>query len=1056
ADGARMCVFRQRPIDLTYDDVSLRSETEKEQFVADYVRQDALYVFNLTAGPLLKAGLIKLADDVYHLTLTAHHIICDGWSVAVMLQDLGKLYSAYARNMFPDLPAAALFSRFADEQFLFTKSADYQRLEQFWVEQYRAGIPVVNLPTDGPRPALRTFTSERLDYTLDPDLVLALKKMGAQAGCSFVTTLLAAFEVFIHRLTGQDALIIGLPAAGQSATGAYRLVGHCVNLLPLRSHPTGDLSFAAYLKQRKGELFDAYEHQRLTFGSLLRKLNVARDASRVPLVPVVFNIDTGMDDGVEFHGLHHQLIGNPKAYDNFELFLNATSSNEGLTLEWSYNTQLFRAETIRRMTVGFNELLQALVGDPGSTLAALPVDASRIFERAPVNKNGKKISPAVTESKPPVGADGEALTTAATVDQEFIDQLFEAVVGENSQRTAVSIRDQTLSYEQLNSRADQLSRAILHHAPHDEIIGVSATRSLAMVISMVAILKAGKAYLPLDPAYPAQRLQQIITDSGIGTCLASAPDAGLFQSLGLVTITPENERNYWDQSVIRRQANACVLYTSGSTGKPKGVCLGHTGLINLVRWQQAHTTARQGVHTLQFCHLSFDASFQEIFVPLLTGGTVHLVDDNLRLNATALLEFISEQSINRLFLPYVALQYLAEAADVQNSFPATLTEVTTGGDLLKITPQIVRFFDALPHCTLMNVYGPTEASIWVTELKLKGDALNWPKIPTIGRPIAGLDVFIVDEAMQLVVDGDIGELCISGVCLATGYLNDPAQTAERFISWNHPQRGAIRMYKTGDLARYLASGDIEFHGRKDNQVKIRGNRVELGEIEVALNQEETVQQAVVIVREQAPGQKRLVAYLVPTSEEVDTLPIKQRLERQLPDYMIPSAFVWLGELPQTTSGKVDRLALPEPDVLRPNMSVAYRAPATPTEERLVGLWEEALKLDEIGVDDNFFELGGHSLVAVQFMMHLERETGKRLPLSTLFEYSTIHKLAALLTTEAQPGTLKSLVPIKPTGSKIPVYVIHGDGLNVLNFSGLAAHMDADQPVYGLQARGLDG
>ena len=373
ADGTLFLVFRNVPADVAWLDCSDKTAAEQERIIADYTKQDALYVFDLLRGPLVKAGLIRLSNSAHHLTITAHHIICDGWSLGILLQDLSALYSGYAQHNTPALPDASLFSQHAASQHVFADSEACKQTEQFWVDQYRQPAPVLNLPTDFPRPALRTYKSDRRDYRLDESVGRAVKAMGVKAGCSFVTTLLAAFEVLLHRLTGQEDIVLGLPAAGQSATGNYRLVGHCVNLLPLRSFPKPDLSFIDYLKQRKEAILDAFEHQQLTFGSLLRKISVPRDPSRVALVPVMFNVDMGLDNDVLFHGLDYVLISNPRQYEAVDLFMNAGGSEKALTLEWSYNTQLFRAETIDRMMAQFERLLRAIVADPAIRLDQIPL-----------------------------------------------------------------------------------------------------------------------------------------------------------------------------------------------------------------------------------------------------------------------------------------------------------------------------------------------------------------------------------------------------------------------------------------------------------------------------------------------------------------------------------------------------------------------------------------------------------------------------------------------------------------------------------------------------------
>ncbi|WP_460673974.1 amino acid adenylation domain-containing protein [Larkinella ripae] len=602
-----------------------------------------------------------------------------------------------------------------------------------------------------------------------------------------------------------------------------------------------------------------------------------------------------------------------------------------------------------------------------------------------------------------------------------IDQMVAEAVQQHADRTAVVHGAESLTYQALNDRADQLARAILHQVPDAEIIGLSTTRSLSMVVGVLAILKAGKAYLPLDPTYPVQRLEQIIADSGVKAYLTNAADEAGFARLGLSVIRADEDYSLAARAVSLPNPVACILYTSGSTGQPKGVCLAHAGLINLLTWQHDHAVVGPGLQTLQFCHLSFDASFQEIFVPLTTGGTLHLIDDSYRLDAGRLLGYIRQNSINRLFLPYVVLQYLAEAAEAEPGVSDQLLEIITGGELLKITPQIARFFADRPDCTLMNVYGPTEASVWVTELKLKGDALNWPRLPTIGRPIAGLEVLLLTETGELVPTGDVGEISIEGIGLATGYLNRPELTAEKFVPWVHPEKGPLTVYRTGDLARYQADGSIEFYGRKDDQVKIRGNRVELGEIEVVLAKQPGVRQTVVVAREDLPGQKQLIAYVVAT-EAVETASLRKALEQQLPDFMIPAQLVRMAEFPRTTSGKIDKKQLPKPGNHRPELGVLYREPVSELEKQLAGLWSELLGFDRVGLDDNFFELGGNSLLAQKTVAVLKQQLDQTLPVTKLYQHPTIAGIVAAL--EQKPAVFHAAAAgPKPQTASADVAVI---------------------------------
>ncbi|WP_338874056.1 amino acid adenylation domain-containing protein [Spirosoma sp. SC4-14] len=576
----------------------------------------------------------------------------------------------------------------------------------------------------------------------------------------------------------------------------------------------------------------------------------------------------------------------------------------------------------------------------------------------------------------------------------FVHQLVEQVANKKQQHIAVVFGNNVLTYQQLNERADKLSQAILEADPHAKFIGISTHRNLEMVVGVLAVLKAGKAYLPLDPTYPEQRLQQIVADSGIKTCLTTTENLTDFIRLNLQIIRSDEMHSVAGGGVGQQHSTAYVLYTSGSTGKPKGVCMGHGPLVNLLQWQAKQSQATANSRTLQLAPLSFDVSFQEIFATLCTGGTLVLIDEALRLDLNELLLFIDKQAINRLFLPFVALQYLAEAAVSSRRFPVALQEIMTAGEQLKITPQLVDFFAALPTCVLFNQYGPTECHV-VSQLRLDGDPTTWPQLPSIGAAIDNVSLYITDDALNLLPKGEAGELCIAGACLAEGYLHQPALTSEKFITLNVPGQGISRVYRTGDLARYLPDGTIEFLGRRDDQVKIRGHRVELGELEVTLNQVKGIKQAAVVARDGVSAQKQLIAYLISATEQTDSSFVRKELEHRLPDYMMPSAFVWMDYFPQTSSGKVDKKQLPEPERKRPELATTYRKPKTTTEQTIERLWATLFQVDKIGLDDNFFELGGNSLLAQRLVAGLKQERYV-LPVTKLYQYPTISGIVQYL------------------------------------------------------------
>ena len=578
----------------------------------------------------------------------------------------------------------------------------------------------------------------------------------------------------------------------------------------------------------------------------------------------------------------------------------------------------------------------------------------------------------------------------------LIHNLFELQKNKTPDAVAIIFGNQSLTYGQLGQKADNLATQIFKNSPGSSNVGVSTYRAVDTIVSVLAILKAGKAYLPLDPDYPKDRLQQIVTDSGIDLCLSTSSHKHFFEPLGINVLTSDKDYEASNIAIPESKSACYVLYTSGSTGTPKGVSMGHAALANLLSWQQKESISTADINTLQFAPLTFDVSFQEIFATLTTGGTLVLVDEEMRVDPYRLLRYIEQHQVNRIFLPFVVLQYLTEAADAEKYFPACLKEVMTAGEQLKITPQIVRFFSALPECVLYNQYGPTETHV-VTQLKLDGDPTQWPPLPNIGIPIDETEILILDEALKQAPYGDTGELCVAGLSLADGYLNRPEMTAEKFMLWEETPGKTKRIYRTGDLARYLPDGNIDYLGRRDTQVKIRGNRVEIGEIEVLINQLNNIQQAVVVAREDVPGSKRLVAYMISGNDRPDTDYVRKSIEKQLPDFMHPSAYVWVKEFPKTTSGKVDRKALPKPDLKRPELSVLYKAPATPIEKNITGVWMELLLLDKIGTDDNFFELGGNSLLALKTVAELKHKFNYEVPITKLYQFPTISGLLNLIT-----------------------------------------------------------
>ncbi|MDP9079353.1 MAG: amino acid adenylation domain-containing protein [Bacteroidota bacterium] len=1036
ADGTNICVYKELTLDVDYKDLSTLAEAQKQDFIHEYNKQLVLTPFNLVTGPLFKAALFKFSESEHLLTFVAHHIVCDGWSIGIMMQDLSKLYSAFVKQEYIKLPKALLFSDYALDQLAQSESESNKETEQYWLDQFMGSGHLLNIPTDFPRPALRTYKSHREDLLLDGALTNEVKKLAKSTGSSFVTTLLAAFEVFLKQVTGQEEIIVGLPAAGQPATDNYRLVGHCVNLLALRSYPKSNISFKTYLRQRRSEVLDAYDHQLYTFGSLLKKLNIARDASRVPLVPVMFNIDMGLDDDVEFYQLHHKLISNPREYENFEIFLNIAGHEESPTLEWSYNTQLFKASTIKKMMDSFEFLLRELVKDPDVLIGnILSMDSGELTHQLDAWNNTQCDYPKNTP----------------------LHQLISERAARIPSETAITFNKQKTTYKELNERANQLAAVLVKNGvKKGDKVAFSMDRCSEMVISMLAIMKSGAIYIPLDPIFPINRINYMLEDSQAVVLLTSQNYKGKYQSNAKELVLEDewltiNEYPNTDPEItVNGEDLVYILYTSGSTGMPKGVQIAQHNLVNFLYSMQKEPGLTAEDKLLAVTTISFDIAGLELFLPLLTGAEIILADAATAKDGRALLDLIKTHKATVMQATPYTWRIMLEAGWSKS----TAIKAICGGEALpaELAERILKFASSL-----WNVYGPTETTIWST-VKQITDA---DKI-SIGRPIDNTSIYILDNFLKPLGPGIPGEIYIGGEGVAKGYLNRPELTVEKFVSDPFSKTAGAKIYNTGDLGRFMPNGEIECLGRADAQVKIRGYRIETGEIEYNLVNETNIKEAVVIARPDNFGIDKLVAFVVAdftdntVNEATQIQNWKQHLKDSVPDYMVPDNFIIIPAMPLTPNGKVDKKALAKHGVSVVDAGHGFVAPRTDIEKLVADIWIEYLGVKKIGVYDNFFELGGHSLIAVQVMTRIEKETGKRLPLAALFETSTVEKLAQLLEMDGKSITWDSLVPIKPKGNKMPLYMVHGAGLNVLLFNTLAMNMSPDQPVFGLQAKGLDG
>jgi amino acid adenylation domain-containing protein len=999
SDGTSQKISACWKIGLPSRDLSALSEADQERELAEAMRREDQTPFDLENGPLIRAQLFKLSASRCVLALAAHHIILDGWSMGVLLREFSQLYEACEQGTTARLEPAMQHREFLQWQSSAQHRAAVEASEAYWLNRFAKLPNDLELPADRPRPSVKTYRAAERQLLLDASFYRSLKEAAAGQDCTLFVLLLAGLKAWLFRLTGEEDLIIGVPAAGQLAVsghpGSNYLVGHCVNTLPVRSRCDGDARFSDHLRTVKSTMLDAHEHQNLTLGTLVRKLNLRTDLSRAPFVPLVFNLSRAS------RGLRlpkARTVFPPKTFSFFDLGIEARDSGKDLRIVCRYNAGLFDDARIERMLNQFQTLLKAAAENPERKVMDLPLltDAERRQILVEWNRT-------------------EAAYSRNRCVHEFVgDQARSA-----PEAVAAVFKDKRLTYRELDERSNQMAHCLKKLGVGPDIpVGICVERSLDMLVCVLGTFKAGGAYMPLDSEYPKERLAFMVGDARAPVLLTQKSLREKIPAGNARVICLDGDRGLFESESMEAPKNtagpdnlAYILYTSGSTGQPKGVAMVHRAVANLISWQCASPSFSGGLRTLQFAPLGFDVSFQEMFSTWCSKGTLVVVPEELRRDFDKLLRFLTEQQVERLFLPFVALEHLAETAVEQGMFPLCLREIITAGEQLQVTPSLQTFFEKLPRCTLENQYGPTEAHV-VSAYTMTGPPGQWPKLPPVGKPIWNTTLYVLDRGGQPTPIGAPGELHIGGIALARGYYNRPELTAQKFIADPFAAKPGSRLYRTGDLARYLADGNIEFLGRMDQQVKIRGFRIELGEIESVLAGLPGVREAVVVAREDVRGEKRLVAYLTGKEGELTKISeLRGLLKAKLPEYMVPAAFVTLDALPLSPNGKVDRKALPKPDF--ESAADQFAPPITATEIALAKIWSEILGVKRVGLRDNFFELGGHSLLATKMISRIRSAYHINLALASLFQNPTLAGLVSVVDQrcmeEMQPDELSRIL-----------------------------------------------
>ena len=988
-DGTpRQRIAAPGPYELTIEDLSGMPASDREPAALRIATLEAQAPFDLKVGPLLRVKLVRLGDDDHIVLVTLHHTISDGWSTGIFMGEVASLYEAYRNGRQSSLPDLQVqYADFALWQREWLSEEVLEEQLSYWRTQLGTEQAALDLPTDRPRPAVQTFRGARQKFQLPVGVREQLLRLGREEGATLFMTLLAAWQVLLHRYTGAASVPVGTPIAGRTRAEVEGLIGFFVNTLVLRTDVNGAESFRQLLRQVREVALGAFAHQDLPFEKLVEELHPARDASHTPLFQVWFVLQNAVVGPTQFPGLTFTPVVVDSGIAQFDLSLDISEGPQGMSGTLMYNVDLFNESTISRLITHFLNLIDSIVAEPDQPVAALSL-----------------LSPSETSKLLHEWNE----TRSEVADDRCVHELFEEQVRLTPEAIAVSMGERSLSYAELNARANQLGHYLRELGVGPEtLVGLCVKRSVEMIVGILGILKAGGGYVPLDPSYPLDHLAGILESGQVAVLLTEeALEERLPAGVGLVILVDA------DREMIARQpetnvvsavstANlAYVIHTSGSTGKPKGVMIPHGGLNNYLQWTIPAYEVAGGKGSVLHSSISFDLTITSLFPALLTGRRVVLTEEEAGV-AGLFQTLLSDGGHSLIKITPAHLDLL------RLELPATrLNELTNalvvGGEAL--TWQSVRpWREHAPQTRIINEYGPTETVVGCCVYEIAATDSESGRVP-IGRPIDNTQLYILDQQKRPVPIGVRGELHIGGAGVARGYLYLPDQTAEKFIPDPFSGAEGARLYVTGDWARYLPDGQIEYLGRTDDQVKLRGYRIELGEVQAALDAHPEVRESVVLVREDSPGDKRLVGYVVLKSAEATTVPELLRFLRgKLPDYEVPSRLMFLDELPLTINGKVDHAALPAPTFVRLEDEHEAVAPETETQKSLATVWTEVLRIDEPGIYDNFFDLGGHSLLAVQVVSRIREVFQVELTVRDLFESPTIAELAEAVERAASGG-----------------------------------------------------
>ncbi|OKH46951.1 non-ribosomal peptide synthetase [Calothrix sp. HK-06] len=1037
-DGNLIQVIRApRPIEMKV--INLTQEQSKDEQAQRILNQESRRPFNLTSDLMLRATLIQIDEQEHILLLVMHHIASDGWSTAILWQQLANVYKAILNNKpFAGAQLSIQYADFAAWQRQWLSGEVLNTQLNYWKNQLAGTLPLLELPTDKPRPSVQNYQGEYQHTVISKKLTEALKRLSASVGSTLFMTLLAAFKTLLYRYTVQEDIIIGTPIAGRNQTVTEEMIGCFINTLALRTNLTGNPSFLELLGRVKKVAMSAYTHQDMPFEKLVEELQPERNLSRSPIFDVLFNFINTPSFSWEIPGLSVESLEVSEPESKFSMTLYVQENSDELSLKLVYQRSLFTTARINTLLNQYQYLLEQIVATPNNPINSysLVTPESRLLLP----------DPSVILSAP---------------QYELVPAMFTNWSKSIPEHVAIRMSERTWSYSELSKSADSLAKLLLSYGvKQGEVVAVLGSRSFGLIASMMGVLMSGGTLLTVDPNLPTSRQQVMLTEAKAKYLLyiGTQHDSLNTTHYQVICVNPDTaatniKRDTCQITLPQISADdaAYVFFTSGTTGVPKGVLGRHSGLAHFLTWQRQTFGVNPQDRSAQLTGLSFDVVLRDVFLPLTSGATLCLPASGDELEPAKILSWLEREQISLLHtVPSLAQSWLVNVPSGVSL--QSLRYIFFAGEPLKDT--LVRHWRDLLGGEIINLYGPTETTLAKCYHRVIGDELK--SVQPVGSPLPQTQALVLSENNQLCGMGEPGQIVIRTPFRSLGYINASQENQNKFIKNPFRNDEQDLIYYTGDRGRYCPDGFLEILGRLDRQVKINGVRIELREIETQLEQHPAVRSVVVVAREDQPGNRRLVAYIVSQEKQCTVDELRRTLREKLPKYMIPSVFVMLDTLPLTANGKINHQALPIPDQIK-QIEETFVAPRNQLESQMRQIWEEVLGIQNIGIKDNFFDLGGHSLLAVSLFTQIEKKFGVSIPLATLFKSGTVESLAKIVSQQEQTEiSWSSLVKIKTSGSKPPLFCIHPLGGEIFCYYDLAPHLGAEQPVYGLQPQGLDG